>query len=295
MSILLINQINIKDEEKMARNTMALAFSVKENKYKPTRINVHCNQTGQHVGSFTLEIQAPEEFSEWKELDEQQQYEFQLYFYNLKYLADDLNVKAIDSENFRLLLSAPLIEALKQLSKEAKRQKIIFNPINAMLNGMLNYCRNVEVKLKKKNKTFSALEYAGVELVSKQTEYKKQNEDSLKLIFSALSKIYNKHDKLLTYAAYFDKDKTISDNAIKLISEGKSKAASWMVSCALMVLGEEGDKSIKSLPRVDFLSLWLMPLVRIKFVKNSKHAKKLCQDCFGIKITDEELQSYFEK
>lgn len=279
----------------MGRKTMLLTFSIKVNKYKPARVNVHCNQTSQHIGSFNLDSKTPQEFDEWPTLNEQQQFEFSLYFYNLKYLIDEIQTDPLALENFRLFLSAPIIGAMEALNIEALNQELQFDPITAMINGLLNYCRNVENKLRKNNSDFSALPEAGIELTSKQSVYKKEKEGQLKLIFSELGKVFNKHDKLLEAATLFGKEQTISENTIKLVGQGKSKVSSWMVACAIFVLAGEKNKVITTLNKDELIELWLKPLLRLDIVTSVNDVFKMAKKHLGIfNYKKSDFQAFFE-
>jgi hypothetical protein len=279
----------------MARKIMLLTFSVKVNKYKPARVNVHCNQTSQHLGSFNLDMKKPQDFDEWAALDEKQQFEFSLYFYNLKYLMDETKADPLTLENFRLLLSAPIITAMGALSVESLKQELTFDPITAMMNGLLNYCRNIENKLCKNNSEFSALALAGIDLTSKQSVYKKEKETQLKLIFHELAQVYNKHDKILKVAALFGKSQTLSENTIKLAGQGKSKVSSWMVACAIIVLAGEKNKALATLDNDEVIELWLKPLIRLEIVKSIDDALKISKQHLSfLNYKKNDLKIFFE-
>ena len=252
-----------------------LIFTLRLNKTKPPRIQLTDSETKRSIGSLPIDIEKPEDFAGWHTLSEEQQFELMMYVDNVRYAIEKLHAKPTLQDFGAIRIGAPdnLVGAMEQLYKEAQAQAIRFNPMDAMFNGLINYMRSVEKKLKKNNPTLNVLPAIGIELASSQEVFKKERGKYVRKIFSALLKVFNQQDKFLAISRDYNKNQVLADRVISLIAEGKSKASTWQVSCALSVLGKEKADFIPTFPPAILVELWLTPLLKASTITTIAEAK----------------------
>ena len=278
-----------------------LVFFLKCNKKKEARIHVADTQTKKAIGSFSATIKQPTEFPDWDKLSSEQQFELMMFTDNVRYAVDKLQLDNTLHNFSPMRIFAPdlLVETLEKLYTEAQRQHLTFTPVEAMFNGLLNYMRNVEKKLKKEDPNINILPEAGIELASPQEIFKKEKGKYIRKIFHALSQIENVQNKFLNASHAFNKEQTLTYNIIKLISEGKSKVSTWQIACALVVLGKEKATFITAFPHSVLIDLWLTPLLKAETITTLSKAKADFKETFpGVgdpMCYEEEIKTHIDK
>lgn len=259
-----------------------LIFSVKFNKTKAARIHVYDSETNHLFGSFPATLNDPKAFSGWRTLTSEQQFELSMYIDNLAYALKKLSTNPSLTDFLQIRINAPekLITALERMYSESEKHHILFNPIDAMFNGLINHMRNTEKKIHAIDRHVRILPAIGIELTSTQAAFTKEKRQYIKKIFKSLLTLPNKHEKLIVASRYFNKETTMSDKVIALVAEGKSKISPWQVSCALIALGSHDASLINKLPPSIFIELWLAPLINADIITTATSAKTLLTKLF---------------
>jgi hypothetical protein len=192
-----------------------------------------------------------------------QTFELENYLANVRFVIDRLNLSVKDNRAYRIRLPEFLQEALLEFSQKSKQHNIHFDPITAMLNGLLNHLSTTDKRLTGQGEP-SLLNKLGI----KAPDYKqdkisleKENRKHTKKLFKHLMTI---DDAFSTYKdianEVYSKDTKLSLTTVESYSAGKTKPSAWSVSCAISVLARTNDTLLTKLPVKILIGLWLKPL-----------------------------------
>lgn len=213
------------------------------------------------VAKFDTSIQKAENIEGWESFSPTQKLELQNFVANVRFVIDTLGLPAKLNRAYRISLPEPLQTALVDLAESAKANQIEFDPMTAMLNGLLNHIRTTEKRINQ-FKESHILENIGINLIDEnKLEQIKETRKYTKKIFKALLGIPNNLEKYADLSKkIYEKETNLNSSAIVKYAEGKAKPSQWSVSCALAVLAQARNELINKLPLEVLISLWLEPL-----------------------------------
>lgn len=238
------------------------------------------------VAKFDSTIEKAELIKDFENFTSEQKLELKNFVTNMRFVIDRLNLPAKLNRSYRISLPEPLQKTLVTLSELTEKHNIEFNPITAMLNGLLNHIVTTEKRINQYEDCY-ILQDIGVNVEDNSKELQeKEIRKYTKKIFKDLLALPGSLDKYASIANNFYKKETnLNSTTIVRYSEGKAKPSQWSISCALTVLGIEQMSLInKKIPSSILIHLWLTPLRYIGEIKNYNEA---CQFYHTIFKTDE--------
>jgi len=113
---------------------------------------VRDKDTNKLITTFDSTIQKAEDIKGWGNFTAAQKLDLQNYITNLRFVDDKLQLATETNLEYNLFLPESFLEALTELYDQAKLIDINFNPMLAMLNGLLNHIIATEKCLSINNK-----------------------------------------------------------------------------------------------------------------------------------------------
>lgn len=248
---------------------------------------VRSRHTNQLVTKFDTNTQRAEDIEGWAEFTATEKLELQNYLVGIRFSIDALSLSAKHNRDYRLSLPEPLQEALSKLYDKARINNITFNPMAAMLQGLLHHIATTEKRLLAAGES-SVLKEFNIALNDQdKTDQHKETKRYVKKIFKRLQgqkgglESYSK-----TAREIYDNDTNLNSATLLKYVEGTSKPSQWSISCALSTLGGHEDlSSIVPLPAL--LELWLIPLRFSGKLRTVEQAVKLFKQTFKYTNTSE--------
>lgn len=249
-------------------------------------------RTNQLVAKFDTENLAVENIEGWENFTPSQKLELQNYIANVRFVIDKLSLPAKYNRDYRLSLPEPLQKALTALYDKAQSKKINFDPITAMLNGLLNHIETTEKRLQAVGEP-SVLPQFNIYV---SQDNKSQSDRTIrkytKKIFKSLSRVKGGLTQYADIAhKLYDKDTDLSAAIIASYVEGKTKPSKWSISCAITVLAREEVDLVSIVPLEILIQLWLIPLKFAGKVSQTEQAIKLFDTNFKLvkQVKDEAI------
>lgn len=239
--------------------------------------------TNKLVTKFDTDTHKVEEIEGWEIFTAAQKLELQNYIANVRFVVDKLRMPAKLSRDYRLSLPEPFQALLIEIFERSRKNNIHFDPMTAMLNGLLNHISTTEKRLKAIGET-SILEQFDVSLShNSKEELDKEIRKYTKKIFKRLLNVPKGFDKYAEIAhELYGKETNINLTTVTKYSEGKSKPSQWSISCALTILGNEQDDITAMIPVPFLVPLWLTPLKFSGKLTTAKQAISLFQNIFKL-------------
>lgn len=256
---------------------------------------VRSRSTHQLVTKFDTNTKTAEEIEGFQNFTASEKLELQNYLASVKFTIDALGLSAKNNRDYRLVLPDSLQEALVKLYERAKINNINFNPMEAMLRGLLNHISTTDKRLTSGGEP-SILKDFNIILKS-QDEKENQHKELRKFtkkIFNCLQKLNGGLENYAKTARELYQNETNLNRATLLkYAEGNSKPSQWSISCALTTIGKiEELMTIMPLPLI--IQLWITPLRFSGKIQTINQALTVFKQYFiSANIADEQL--YIEK
>jgi len=235
------------------------------------------------VTKFNTDIQKAEEIAGWEKFTAVQKLELQNYVANVRFVIDKLQLPAKLNRDYRLSLPDPFQAILVKLLDRARTNQINFDPMTAMLNGLLNHIATTEKRLKTIGEPSVLAEFNINFSHNEKTELDKEIRKYAKKIFKRLLTVPNNLEKYTNVAhECYNKETNLNSTTIAKYAEGKSKPSKWSISCALAVLGNEKDAIPAAISIPLLVSLWLTPLKFAGNLTTAEQAINLFQQIFTL-------------
>lgn len=241
---------------------------------------VRSRHTNQLVTKFDTNTQRVEDIEGWVDFTATERLELQNYLVSIRFTIDALSISAKLNRDYRLILPEPLQEALSKLYERAAANNISFNPMAAMLQGLLHHISTTEKRLLAAGES-SVLKKFNIALNDQnKTDQYKETKRYVKKIFKKLQALkgglesYSK-----TAREIYDNDTNLNSSTLLKYVEGTSKPSQWSISCALSTLGSHEDLS-SIVPLSALLELWLIPLRFSGKLQTAEHALKFFKQTF---------------
>ena len=238
----------------------SLRLEMKQNLRRPPRVYVKSTDLKTIYGSFHADNIGT--FTEWDQLTQEQTIELKQFMQNLSAVYKCFSPEPGDAlTDFRFRLPINVISAINKLSIICLDEGFELDIFDSIITNIAQQLRISTTKLSNENKIKALSILESINLA----EYKKQSFDSqIKAIFTQLSSIHNKSEKLHAKAiSLFNKDKSYSPRAIEGMSLGETVPAKWLIACAIdIIIDEEGFDCLTMLSEDDINILWKKPLLK---------------------------------
>ncbi len=242
---------------------------------------------------FDTNTLKPEEIEGLENFTLTQKLELQNYLANVRFTMDKLQLPAKMNRDYRLALPVPLQEALIELFTKASVHNIKFDPMSAMLNGLLNHIETTQKRLNAFDEP-SVLSQFDLHLSdTKKTENDKEIKKISKKIFKHLLLMRGGLEKYAKAAReLYGKETNLNSATIAKYAEGEAKPSKWSISCALTVLGDKEDiATIVSIPML--ILLWLVPLKFSGKLQTTEQVLSLFQSTFKLDTKAHQEAAHF--
>lgn len=103
--------------------------------------DVEINKT---ITKFNNNIERAEDIPEWINFTSSKKLELMNFLSNIHFFSKKLNLSAKLNKSYRLSLPKPLQDAMIELFEKSQQHGIEFNPIHAMLDGLMKHIMSVE-------------------------------------------------------------------------------------------------------------------------------------------------------
>jgi hypothetical protein len=258
-----------------------LRFEPMHLRKKPAVIYVKDTGTNLMITKFDINIQRAEEVDGWEDFNPKQKLEVQNYIANLRFIIDKFHSNISINRAYRFSLPEDFQLALVEMAELARKHHIEFDPMSAMLTGLLNHVRTTEKRLNAFEE-INILPKLGINLIDdEKIAHDKETRKYTKKIFKHLLSVQNYLGKYASLAkSLYDKEMNLNSTAIVRYAEGEAKPSQWSVSCALALLGAEGVNLNDIMPSNIWVKLWLDPLKFSGKVTNAENAFALYQKTF---------------
>ncbi len=235
------------------------------------------------ITKFDTNVSTVDNIEGWQSFSTEQKLELQNYFANIRFVVDKLHLPAKLNRAYRISLPDPLQTALIDLFEKSQANNINFDPMTAMLNGLLNHISTTEKRLKAIGEE-PVLSQFDMKINSNNTaERDKETRKYTKKIFKRLLIMQKGLEQYAKMAhELYDKETNLNSSTIAKYAEGKSKPSQWSVSCALTVLGKEKEDILAIVPIQALIFLWLSPLKFSGKLATAEKAIKLFQATFKL-------------
>lgn len=239
------------------------------------------------VTKFDTDTLRAEDIENWESFSPSQQLELKNYLASIRFVIDKLNVPAKFNKDYRFSLPDNFQTALIELFDKAQKNNINFDPMTAMLNGLINHIKTTEKRLGVVGEGSVLSKYDITAASSDKVEDAKQIRKYSKKIFKQLLKIPCALDKYAKCAyEFYGKETNLNSSTINKYIEGKSKPSQWTISCALTVLGSHINITTV-LPLETLIPLWLIPLRFSGKLTKVNQAIATFDQIFSAKIADD--------
>ena len=243
-----------------------LYFHIRPNRRASNRIEVKSKSQKDDQNAFVGSYQEDEPPSFLDSLDDQELFELDWYNQCLAFNHKNFGKKSDEIEKYRFFLTPEFFNALIQLSKEAAKRNLPYNPMESMLNSLLEKAKAVERSINKQDgQSINILEKLGINLDRGNEAFQQHRKfEEGRVIFAELVNIPEYYNQFLILAKErFGKNKI---NAMPKhflgYSKGHTTPSKWYYSVALEMLAKNGiDVFNLGLEPKIIIPLWLKPLV----------------------------------
>jgi hypothetical protein len=105
------------------------------------------SETKRMVAKFNNNIKRAEDIPGWEEFTSSQKLELKNFVSNIHFFSKKLKLPEKLNKNYRLSLPEPLQDAMVELFEKSQQHDIEFNPMQAMLSGLLKHITSIEKKI----------------------------------------------------------------------------------------------------------------------------------------------------
>ena len=243
---------------------------------------VRSRSTNKLITKFDTSVLHAEEIEGWETFNSFEKLELQSYLASIRFTIDTLGLPAKLNRDYRFILPEPLQVAIAELYNRAQANNIVFNPMSAMLSGLVNHITTIEKRLNTLGESSVLADFEIKLRNDGKEELSKDLRKYTKKIFKHLQSLRGGLEKYSKMALeLYDNDTNLNSATLLKYVEGTSKPSQWSISCALTVLGKEEDLN-DIVPISTIVTLWLKPLRFSGKLKTEEQALSLFEKIFKL-------------